>query len=345
MATLVVKGTFLLAGELGVTLATSQEDLRDDEAQERAPRDELNYASDFVPHKRRPEFLVGGFAFSPVPGQKVDVEIEVGDRRRSVVALMGGSETATPLVSSALRGGESERVCVGPRLGYTTRTELEPSELRAERAFQFNAAPVEQQLDSLSEDSAIRLRGTLPGGASCSSRLPGLRPTVFLVPKGSVSAARTISLTCDTLFIDASKLVCSVVWRGSVEASALEGALIVSVVSFHHAPPAWSDIEWQLRHAARELAEERTIARAEPTELDRSLAPAVLSVPAPTTSLYETTANMTVSPLSSRALPFQASDAPASSPIGPDHELPRNDTAELPLGPAPMSLPFRVESR
>ena len=80
----------------------------------------------------------------------------------------------------------------------------------------FNVAPPEQQLEVLSPTAQIVLDGLGPGGRR-TARLPGLKPRVFVLTGSGFGGARPpeeIVLRCDTIWIDADRGVCTLVWRG-----------------------------------------------------------------------------------------------------------------------------------
>lgn len=77
----------------------------------------------------------------------------------------------------------------------------------------FNAAPLDQQVPGyLRGDEAILLENLHPQHARVESRLPGMRPRLFVARHDGV--AEEVTLVCDTLWIDAEALVAVTVWRG-----------------------------------------------------------------------------------------------------------------------------------
>jgi uncharacterized protein YjbI with pentapeptide repeats len=77
----------------------------------------------------------------------------------------------------------------------------------------FNAAPLDQQVPGyLQGDEPILLEHLHPRHARVESRLPGMRPRLFVARHDGVAAE--VTLVCDTLWIDADALAAVVVWRG-----------------------------------------------------------------------------------------------------------------------------------
>jgi hypothetical protein len=94
----------------------------------------------------------------------------------------------------------------------------------------FNDAPADQQLDGLAPDACIVLENLHPRLPRLACELPGLEPRAF-VERGGVLAP--VALTADTLWIDMTRALCTVTWRGSFEiASAGEhGRVLVALQS------------------------------------------------------------------------------------------------------------------
>ncbi len=342
-ATVVVKGTFTFDEGRRASIAMRQAELRDDVVHPEGAEGELAAASDFVPYKDRPEFFIHGYACTTTAASEVDVVVEVGSQRRAVTATLGVGEMAVPLVRRRLRDGAAS-TSVGPRADYATPSELDAAELR--RPSRFNAAPAEQQLDTLREDTAVRTWGMRRDGGVSSSRLPGLRPTLFLARPETEAVPTEVALTCDTLVIDTAGHSCSLVWRGQVAASELDGATLVSAVSLAQGAVAWDDVEWQLRHAAREVASERTLTLRAAEEPQRE----VLSertqgaLGSDATSSFDTTATMSAPSLSAPVLPFREPrradrDSLEAERLAPRTPLARQETVELPAPLATATVP------
>ncbi|WP_438028929.1 DUF2169 domain-containing protein [Sorangium sp. So ce233] len=100
----------------------------------------------------------------------------------------------------------------------------------------FNAAPHDQQIPYLRGDEWILLEGLHPTAAQVRSRLPGLTARVLLrAPRLVDPAGVELTVRCDTLWIDADALRCTLTWRASLAVAerALEiverGSLLVTL--------------------------------------------------------------------------------------------------------------------
>ncbi|WP_437878069.1 DUF2169 domain-containing protein [Sorangium sp. So ce513] len=81
----------------------------------------------------------------------------------------------------------------------------------------FNAAPRDQQIPYLRGDEWILLEGLHPTAAQVRSRLPGLGARVLLrAPRLADPAGVELTVRCDTLWIDADALRCTLTWRASL---------------------------------------------------------------------------------------------------------------------------------
>lgn len=77
----------------------------------------------------------------------------------------------------------------------------------------FNAAPRDQQVDLLRVGATIVLENMSPEHAWFETRLPGVRPKVFL-PDATTGRPREVALRADTLWIDTDRSLATVAWRG-----------------------------------------------------------------------------------------------------------------------------------
>jgi hypothetical protein len=77
----------------------------------------------------------------------------------------------------------------------------------------FNAAPRDQQLDLLRQASSIILENLHPEVPRFETRLPNYKPRVFREAQGTKRAAE-VAMRCDTLWIDGTRGVAVVAWRG-----------------------------------------------------------------------------------------------------------------------------------
>ncbi|WP_437299639.1 DUF2169 domain-containing protein [Sorangium sp. So ce426] len=81
----------------------------------------------------------------------------------------------------------------------------------------FNAAPRDQQVRYLRGDEWILLEGLHPTAAQVRSRLPGVTARVLLrAPRLADPAGVELTVRCDTLWIDADALRCTLTWRASL---------------------------------------------------------------------------------------------------------------------------------
>ena len=78
----------------------------------------------------------------------------------------------------------------------------------------WNAAPRDQQPQEIRDDEPITLENLHRGHARLVTVLPGLHPRVFAEKAGG--PRREIKMTCDTLWIDTDRSICTLTWRGQV---------------------------------------------------------------------------------------------------------------------------------
>jgi hypothetical protein len=78
----------------------------------------------------------------------------------------------------------------------------------------FNCAPPDQQIDAIRPDERIVLENLHPDHPRLATNLPGGFPVAVLERAGAVT--EEIRLTCDTLWIDTDRSLCTLVWRGRV---------------------------------------------------------------------------------------------------------------------------------
>lgn len=266
----IVKMT-LSVGDAEPSLLDPQERLSLDRPSSIGAPHELLYASDFVPKKARCDVLLTGHARSPMPSRRIPVRIRAGEAHRAFFALAAEASSQIPLSATYLRSGESAssgHVSVGPmdalspaRAKLLSRATLGPggvplAPLPPDFNFAaFNAAPVALQIERL--PSVIELDGLLPGLPRRKIVLPSERPRVYAWVKDRRSL-REVPLRCDTLWIDADRALCSLVFRGVIE---LEGEgnerpnLALTLAAFG-LPERISDLERRLEGAPRVRAAE-----------------------------------------------------------------------------------------
>ncbi|MBK9263898.1 MAG: DUF2169 domain-containing protein [Polyangiaceae bacterium] len=118
----------------------------------------------------------------------------------------------------------------------------------------FNAAPLDQRLDTFVGDERIVLENLHPEFPRFSTHLAPIRPRAE-VHKSS-NATFTVDLRCDTLCIDTDRLVCTLTWRGSVPlAHATESARVeVTIDSGPRAETGMANstvmLDWEDHHAS-----------------------------------------------------------------------------------------------
>jgi hypothetical protein len=81
-----------------------------------------------------------------------------------------------------------------------------------DRSF-FNAAPLDQQLPELAEDTRIVLENLHPQIPRLASSLPGLRPRATFEGRAGKTA---LSMRCDGLWIDSDRSICTLTWSGYI---------------------------------------------------------------------------------------------------------------------------------
>lgn len=98
----------------------------------------------------------------------------------------------------------------------------------------FNVAPRDQRLNELRSDERIVLENLHREHERLVTNLPGLFPTVVAERAGG--ACESVALRADTLSIDTTRGVCSLVWRGWIQLAHREeaGRVVISV-------EGWSD--------------------------------------------------------------------------------------------------------
>ena len=105
----------------------------------------------------------------------------------------------------------------------------------------FNVAPPDQRLSDLALDQEIVLEGLHPDHQRFSCRMPSVEPRCFAV---AAAAAREISLRADTLWIDTSRAVCTITWRGQLELGrAAEEEKVFVAMQTPEQPMTWLDVE------------------------------------------------------------------------------------------------------
>ncbi|WP_437989241.1 DUF2169 domain-containing protein [Sorangium sp. So ce145] len=145
-------------------------------------------------------------------------------------------------------GWPSRRALLGPaaaaRLPDTWRGQVLPSDLDPEH---FQAAPRDQQVQALHPDTQITLENLHFQHAQLVTRLPGIRPRAFVQGMG---APQGVAMRADTLWIDASRGLCTVTWRGQIRLEhAAQPVQVLVAMEEPGLPLTWERVE-QLRDAA-----------------------------------------------------------------------------------------------
>ena len=151
--------------------------------------DELLLASDFAPFKPRIDVLLVGSAFAQDPAWIIAASMVVGGLRREVFAHSGEPRDAIPLSSCYLRDA--------PHGVPVTVSAPCAARARREGWARFNAAPPEQQIDTLAEDADLDLDGVLRGAPRRTVSLPAMRPRVHLVDWASGRILDAVRLCCE----------------------------------------------------------------------------------------------------------------------------------------------------
>jgi hypothetical protein len=112
----------------------------------------------------------------------------------------------------------------------TVPPELEPA--------YFNCAPRDQQVDRIREDERIVLENLHPLHARLVTNLPGIRPRAFVARREGL---QEITLLADTLWIDTSRAICTVTWRGFVERPPARGVIVAALEGPEH-PLPWAEL-------------------------------------------------------------------------------------------------------
>jgi hypothetical protein len=78
----------------------------------------------------------------------------------------------------------------------------------------FNVAPRDQQVEALRSNERIVLEGLHPDHPRLVTSLVGVRPRAFAERQGQ--GREEVALTCDTLWIDTDRALCTLTWRGRI---------------------------------------------------------------------------------------------------------------------------------
>jgi hypothetical protein len=257
--TVICKATFdLTPGEM--RLSQSQDPIHEQDRWDEDPARGLHTPTDLAPFKVRADVMLAGHAYAPN-----------GKAVRSLLArlVVGGIDKSIAVL------GEAALVGVGPVApDWTQRrgrlkggaTAWSPSEpLDDHDPLFFNAAPGDQQLATLRDDQPLLLEHLHPDHPRLATRLPGLRPQVFV--ERPHAAIQELEMRADTLWIDTDRGRCSVTWRAHFSLSQRDDpGRIYLAMSGARQPLTWQDMQGLERAISGEPA--KVVARAMP-ELQR----------------------------------------------------------------------------
>lgn len=206
----------------------------------------------------------------------------------------------------------------------------------------FHAAPPDQWLPYLHGDEWIFLEGMHPHLPELRSSLPGARGVARLyrldAPAGD--HGRVVEIVADTLTIDADRLICSVVWRGSVPlrpGDTPDRLLVLGGVELPGQPVIWPPVD-ALRGSEPASVNLEAASRRErlqgPEDETMQIDLAAVQLPATVRQLLSTPQ------AASAPQPPPSAPALASAPLPPP-SAPFSDTAPLPtLRVAPPRPPL-----
>jgi len=111
----------------------------------------------------------------------------------------------------------------------------------------FHAAPIDQQIEFLRGNEWLFLEGFHPHFPWLTSSLPSARGAarLYRTRPGERDLAQPVDLVADTLVIDADRLICSVIWRGSVALSPGDAAprmYLLAGVELPGRPIPWPEV-------------------------------------------------------------------------------------------------------
>ncbi len=106
----------------------------------------------------------------------------------------------------------------------------------------FNSAPRDQQIGALRDNERIVLEHLHPEHPRLVTSLPGIRPRAFVERPGA--PPQELAMTCDTLWIDTDRSLCTLTWRAGVQASdpAQPGRVLVAMESPGQRV-SWAEVE------------------------------------------------------------------------------------------------------
>lgn len=131
----------------------------------------------------------------------------------------------------------------------------------------WNCAPRDQQPGNIRSNERIALENLHPDQARLTTALPGLYPRAFVEKPGV--APQELPLTCDTLWIDTDRALCTLTWRAClpVEGPAQVGRILIGMEG-PGKKIAWADIERLAATLPAQAAQSSALPIAEPETFD-----------------------------------------------------------------------------
>lgn len=159
-------------------------------------------------------------------GVREPVRLEVGDIDKTLSVAEGQLSGCGPLATTS----PERRHWLGPRAADWQEEQLAAQGFPADADWRYwNVAPIDQQLvRPLAPDERLVLE---LGGAPLATQLAGERAVGYAAPRATAKAseAEPIEMHADTLWIDLDRRICTVSWRGQLDASP-DGEVFVALV-------------------------------------------------------------------------------------------------------------------
>ena len=115
----------------------------------------------------------------------------------------------------------------------------------------FNVAPSDQRIDEIHCSERIVLDNLHPEEPRLVCHLPGIRPRVFVERQNAI---RELAMHGDTLWIDTTRCVCTVTWRGRVDLDrAAEQGRVLIAMERPGQQLSWNDVRQLTASTAHEL--------------------------------------------------------------------------------------------
>lgn len=208
----------------------------------------------------------------------------------------------------------------------------------------FNVAPLDQQLATLRDDTSITLEGLHPEHAELVTRLSGVRPKAFLEDK----AVHPMALRPDTLWIDSTRGICTLTWRGQAP---IDPNVPTKVLVATEAPGqtlTWEDVDRLRAEARRGLQSSAASGLALDKTVDAPRAAKHKTLPFSQSQVAERLGlnpPPAPPPSSTGGLPFSSSPPPADAspwargaPVTSSPAPPSAGVTSVPSAPQPRSL-------